>query len=603
MKSKVLPLLLLIAFPMYTAILSGFWNYSIANDEIIIDVPDLSNKSPMDKFPSSFSPQISGGNQTFPENETTFAFLSERYGFTLLFPENREIFRTFPVITFDILNETTVFSYDCLARISNTTNRTGTDWFSFSPSEENDQSVLIHHIVSFWDATLETVPIYIEFSHSNPVAQYNFTICRDVTAPIVVFGYELDEEGDVVPHLGSFPYFSDHVTLYFDIVDNCNNMVSLFYTVNNQGFYHDIEIIAGEDIHLVHNLFQVTIPLWEELHEGENLIPFLINDTAGNPSLVQWIGFIKDSEAPDFSNYGIKQHWLYVGETPLSEYKNPFSNVYEIQETPIFHFSFFETDIWKISLFLDVPFVYNISEMTPIPSGTDDNEDLLVPKGEVSTRIMFNARQINSSLWEIGIPIGIWNEVGLQPVNVEIFVEDYAGNVAEFDFILIRTNNPLFFTYSKWIVLTFTVLILFLGSISAVISSKVSHLPRIPVEITDHIKSIDHDLLDLVLHTVDPILAQNFLAYLHRLGDHINLDYVTPPDLRSLLHTSFQPIDLKEIHSLITTFKMEPLSQENFLREMLALSPEERKEFLKMYMEDNFDQDDLNDHNLDIEDI
>jgi hypothetical protein len=130
-----------------------------------------------------------------------------------------------------------------------------------------------------------------------------------------------------------------------------------------------------------------------------------------------------------------------------------------------------------------------------------------------------------------------------------------------------------------------------------------SHLPRIPVEITEHIKSIDPDLLDLVLHTVDPILAQNFLAYLDRLGDHIDLDYVTPPDLRSLLHTSFQPVDLKEIHSLITTFKMEPLSQENFLREMLALSPEERKAFLKMYMEDNFDQDDFMNPDLDIEDI
>jgi len=584
------------------AIFSGFSFSPQLNDENVGGVSNYFENTPSDKFLTSYSPRLSKTVQLIPENETTFTYLSEQYGFSLLFPENKDCFSTFPLISFNILNETKIFSYGCHARVSNSTNRTGTDWFSFYPMDENNQSVLINQVLSFWDSTLETLPIYIEFMHSDSVAQYNYSIFRDVTAPIIVFGYDANEEGDIIPHSGSLPYFAKQITVYFDIIDNRNNTVSLFYTVNNQGFYHDMEIIAGNDTHPVHNIIQIAIPLWEELHEGENLIPFFVNDTAGNPSTVDLIGFIKDSEAPAFDNYGIQHHWLDISDTPLSDYKNPFSNVYEFQEIPVFHFSFEDSDISKITLFFEVPFAYNISELQPFSSGID-NDDLFIPKGDISTRILFNAEKISSTVWEIGIPADIWDDVGLDPVNVEIMVEDYAGNIAEFDFILIRNDNPLFFTYSKWFVLTFTVLILFLGSISASISSKISHLPRIPVEIAEHIDSIDPDLLDLLLHTVDPILAQKFVAYLHSLGEPFDLDYVTPPDLRSFLHTPFQPVDLKEIHTLITTFKMEPLSQEHFLREMLALSPEDRKAFLKKYMEANIDMDYKFDQNKDFEGV
>ena len=199
-------------------------------------------------------------------------------------------------------------------------------------------------------------------------------------------------------------------------------------------------------------------------------------------------------------------------------------------------------------------------------AGIEEDEDFLLPKTDNLTRILFTARRINSTSWEVDILEGIWDEVSLEPVKVEIFIEDFAGNIAEFDFILIKNDHPLSFTYSKWIVFAFTVLILISGSVYATISYKMSKIPRIPVEIAEHIKFIDPDLLDLILQTANPMIAQKLIVYLHRLGDQVDLDYVTLPDLRALLNTPFQPVDLEEIHNLITTFKMEPLSQENFLR-------------------------------------
>ena len=96
---------------------------------------------------------------------------------------------------------------------------------------------------------------------------------------------------------------------------------------------------------------------------------------------------------------------------------------------------------------------------------------------------------------------------------------------------------------------------------------------------------IDPELLEVVIEQVDQTKLRNVVKFCKDLKNPAEYEKILPPDIQEFLKIPLQFLNLKEIHILLTRYKMDSMQLEEFVREMIALGPEERNQFILKYME------------------
>jgi hypothetical protein len=117
---------------------------------------------------------------------------------------------------------------------------------------------------------------------------------------------------------------------------------------------------------------------------------------------------------------------------------------------------------------------------------------------------------------------------------------------------------------------------------------KLAHLPDgvKPRDSKLEMASFDPDFIDLVLEPLDKVCMAKILDKFRNFGMDTNFEDFTDPEMLAFLDSSLQVLDLRELRLLLSRYHMNPVDREEFVREMLALSPLDRKHFLVKYMEE-----------------
>jgi hypothetical protein len=504
-----------------------------------------------------------------------------QYGFEIINIGNYSTHRQCPTIEIKINDNEIVQANTYDFKISNKVG-TATNWFKFDPNKPIDIQYINENLTHIWNLTPEVKPINISIvkgtQFTNP---YEILLYKDLTAPSFEIGLDIDGNLNLVPFIGEERYYSKSPNLFLNISDNIKNTVTVFYTVASK-VYNAFQLvtISGAD-NKAQNLLAIQIPSWTTVPEGKNEILVSVQDQAGNPSQVKIISFIKDTTPPELKSGVDGEPWMKIGETDIQTFENPIYQTYVLQEKPTFYFKFEDSRIQSVRLYL------NLSDigLTPTPAQSIANN-----YGDT----FIEANNCTDGIWVLNFPHRIWNEIGNKTLKLVLVVSDTAGNKAIFAFAIEKAINYPIQGNDKTADL-FRIIVWF---ISSTVAASLISLYRLkkrarirPLE--EELKEIDNDLLDAALAPVDHVKADTLTEYTEKLGKHFTINDITPPDLQDFLKTNIQLINISEIKLLLNKYRMDTVEQEQFIREMLALTPTERKQFLMDYMENrDFENDD-----------
>ncbi|QEE17686.1 hypothetical protein DSAG12_03523 [Promethearchaeum syntrophicum] len=520
--------------------------------------------------------------------------ISDLYGFELTFPNNNRHFQTFPNISLNIINSTLVQTNEYESKISSPVPSISIE-NSFDPENSNDWESFINDLEFVWNQIEESFPITIDFHITNGgsgIPLYQFAIYLDLTAPIFSFGYNFDNSSELIPYDGSNNYFNSNPNIYFNITDNLENVVDICLTVNTQ--LHRISNIVSKIPPTNQNdTIKITIPEWDKMNEGSNVIPIYLVDSAGNPTNIEWLHIRKDTTPPEFRSNLPNRGWLQVGDVDISTYENPIYQKYEIDKNPIFNCQFADTDIGNVKLMVDLPeaeleieddlYYSQLSELSE--SDQDENR-----------KITLYAVQVNYTNWVIEFPDKIWDQLSNKNMKMSLILNDFAGNIASYDFTVRHVSSTSVFlsiTQNSTIMISLGLILFCIALVSFItFSNRTFREKYSPLE--EDLKSLDPDLLEVVLHPIDQQKLINIVKYCKDLKNPSEYTKILPPDIHDFLKEPLQILNLKEIHLLLTRYKMDSLQIEDFVREMIALGPKDRHQFLLDYMENySSDIDDL----------
>ncbi len=520
--------------------------------------------------------------------------ISEIYGFELIFPNNNRYFQTFPSISLNILNSTITSTNEYESRISSVEPSISIE-NSFDPENPDDWETLINDLEFIWNQIEESIQISIDFDIINGgsgIPLYHSAIYMDLSAPLFTFGYKFDNSSLLIPYDGSDDYFNTNPYVYFNITDNLENNVDICLTVNTQ-LHRISNVVSTNPPNNQQEMINITIPEWDKMDEGLNVIPIYIIDSAGNNSPIKWLHIMKDTSPPEFKSNMPDKPWLCVRMEDISTFQNPIYNKYEIDENPIFNCQFADVDIEYVKMFVDLPEMewdfederYNPYFIEYRTSNPGENH-----------KISLNAVQINYTNWVIEFPDLIWDQLQNKDIKMSLILNDFAGNIASYDFTvkhISSTNSFLSNTQNSTIIISLGVILFGIALFSFITySNRTMKEKYSPLE--EDLKVLDPELLEIVILPMDQEKLINVVKYCKDLKDPSEYKNILPPDIHDFLKEPLQILNLKEIHLLLTRYKMDSIQIEEFVREMIALGPKDRHQFLLDYMEKyDSDTDDL----------
>ena len=491
------------------------------------------------------------------------------FGFSLTFPNDRVAFHSFPNVSISIENPLPIQQNNYYVRIQ-TENNASMEWMSFKPLDSVSISNFQALLHEYWNQSLEAESIYIDFySEGSKSELLRYEIFKDLTTPTFAFSV-LDGDVGYVNYsaeLSSKTYRSSP-TLKIFVEDNLIVPVTFCYTINNHFYSQDSRIIIGQFADMV-----ITLPEWDQLPEGINEIPLYVNDSAGNPSPIQYFRFVKDTLPPNISIQSLDS-WIILNGTSLSEYYNPIYDSYEFTQNPRFTLTFPDADIVWVRFYLNLT---DLSFGESIPESAID---------ELYGDIVIDGSQINATTWSVYFPPSLWKMLSERLFSTTLSVYDAAGNEISISFNFYAKNAVVAEDSSDLFMRLVIVLLIAFGL--SIFSFAIINQREKTVPLEHDLKKIDPDLLDAILQPavpLDPYLEQKFTNHLNSLGKgDVDLGEMSSPDFQDTLKTPIQLVDIKEIRWLLSKFDMDPIEKEEFVREMLSLPQYERKAFLSRYM-------------------
>jgi hypothetical protein len=575
------------------------------------------------KFDKPLNPVLVDDSQNVVPSPTEVTYVSyvtskaQQFGYRLDFESNKSSFQNFPNYTVNILNSTTVERNTYEVRAYTSLNASN-PWHLFNPLDSNDKTSLSDLLLSFWNESPEGTQIHCDFILNRSMVDiYQIAFFKDTTSPEYVLGLNLDTNNAIIPYNGSLRYYKQAPIIQLDISDNVPAEISIFFTVNNHLYTSNTtpnctstETTSNNNSTTLSycNSISILLPEWEKLPQGKNDIIIYLNDSADNPTKTSIISFIKDTLAPVLDSGITAKPWFLVANYSLSEIENPIYQTLEIEECPHFHFQFQDDDIDSVKMYLNISDLdwaeINKRENT---TGTEDPmhpifnlnlyqyianssvEPLQNPPTPSTSEYgdsYLNASHINETYWEIQFPDSLWSAFTPgESVEINLVIVDVAGNEAIFDFLLVRNEGDNIIEQIDNILLFFILtmgLLIFVSIAIPITYISEKRSKANPLE--QDLEEMDGELLDVILQPLDPVKRKKLQVYLQKLGKNIDLTRVTPPDLMDFLKEKIQIVNLKELQFLISTFKMDPQAQEEFLHEMLALGTEDRHDFIRNYM-------------------
>ncbi len=520
--------------------------------------------------------------------------IAEIYGFKLIFPKDSRYFQTFPSIALNITNSSVFITNEYESRITSIKPSVSIE-NSFDPENPDDWETFINDLEFVWNQTDESIMISIDFDILNGdsgTPLYHSGIFKDLTSPEFTFGYKVDIMGALITYKGSEEYFNSNPSLLFNITDNLENFVDICITVNTH-LHHISFIVSKLPPEDEHHLINITLPEWDEMDDGLNVIPIFLLDSAGNPTSIEWLYIIKDISPPEFKSNLPNKPWLRVGMEDISIYENPIYQKYEIDENPIFNCQFADIDIESVIMIVNLPEMeWDLKDVRHNPYFSEYSES---NQSEIYNISLYGV-QINNTNWVIEFPNIIWDQLQNKDIKMSIILNDFAGNNATYDFVIKNvsysnsfmsiTKNPTTFI-SLGVILYCIALISFMSFSLRSFKEKYN-----PLE--EDLKMIDNEMLEVVINPVDEEKLCNIVKYCKDLKNPSDYKKILPPKIHDFLKIPLQILNIKEIHLLLSRYKMGSLQLEEFVREMVALGPKERHQFLLEYMEDyDIDTDDL----------
>ncbi|MHA1646555.1 MAG: hypothetical protein ACTSXK_03865 [Promethearchaeota archaeon] len=541
---------------------------------------------------------IEENKSTYPFNNTVILMnnatvhpeMVEDYGFYIDIERNVSIFAQFPYMNFTMFNISDTNHTQYLNNtyeyfIQNSTHFQ--NWTDFEPFDIENHSICINDLEKMWNNTEEATPISFLIRYDENVSYYLIELYRDNTSPDFDIGFSIDVNGELEPWSASIMYkFRDTPIVYLNISDNIEQNVSAHYIVNNQNHTANaIAYVGGCDGHLS-PLSEIHLKSWDQYPEGYNFITFYITDTAGNPSSFNVIHFQKDTTPPSFESLYADQFWLKLNETDLTDYPLSAQGVYQVNGTINFTMSFKESSIPSVEFVIQYLDLSQISDSVAITYLIDPKSQFFINTWKS------NATKESNYQWELAISNDQWAIFKDRLILVSVTALDNLGNPGHFTFFMKYTTdinlNP---DQGSWkLKLIGGVILISVAMIISGIFLFVRKKRRTP-SFEEKLKELDGDLLDVVLQPIDSVKSQKFYEYTKRLHNRVDMEAVTPPDLKEFLKTPLQTVDLDMIKDLLTKYKMDPYEQEEFIREMLAMPSDERISFIKQYMENQSEND------------
>ncbi|MHA1674514.1 MAG: hypothetical protein ACTSYI_12920 [Promethearchaeota archaeon] len=524
----------------------------------------------------------------------------EFFGFELILPGKHTSYQDLPVLAINITNEGLVGQTTYMFRIGNRTestaydNNTISDWMLFAPLESASITEINAIFSDFWGHTAEGVPIAIEFLINLETPYYEILIYKDLSPPDVLVGFDLTENNTVIPvEIGSL-LFNTPPTIFFNFTDNVPNDVSLSFMVNNR--IHDYSISVHDLIvnpilggYFYNGLANISLfteeVIWGNIIDGNVTFAYNFHDAAGNPTEWKFLSFIKDTVSPHLDSGIADRSWLMFKEFEES-YSSPIvGNAIEVTGRPQIQITLYDTDVKMVGLkILNVPSISTLNTSSLFDTPTNAGSS---PKSAELDEYIYISGIQNGSNWIIDIAPEIWDSLEDGLLDMQLELEDFAGNQASFSFSMVKIGNSnsnistlyLFFGASAAIVIS---LIIFSAMLTVDRRQRLIQVEREKITKWD---SIDPDLLDLVLEPLDHVKLARVTAHFIREGKNFDPHSITEPNLREFLNEPLQLVHLRELLLLLTRYHMNPMDQEEFVHEMFSLSPQERRGFILRYME------------------
>lgn len=581
----------------------------MSSEEIIqSDTENSQDFSSSELIPEkSYSLNPKAANET---NVTSEPQAEDVFGFRACLPQDRFAFQNAPTISLNVTNSSFVAENTYYYSVFNYSqvNEEIIEKFSFNPLNEGDISLLNSLLESIWGSTLESNPIWVEFSGENIPEIQRLLLYEDRTAPSMDYGFAVNETTQTILVSNETELFNVPPNLYFKVYDNVNTTITLSYIINSQMIQEEIWVSKNIQDTAASALLNVSLSnvtdLWESIPDGDITLMFMLSDAAGNQGEWTQIHFQKDTESPVLESGNSNGAWLKIGEFSVMDHEDPRQGVFISRKAPTLEVNLKDTDIKTVGLVIH----YNLKTLqagltADLPAIEIENDDRFYIPGVKE-----------GAIWRIGIPTSIWDNFKNERINMDMEVRDFAGNIAAYSFSMVKFDESTFFTNTIESYLG----IFFIVGIGIVIYASVSVLQRKrhgmqPISklvyleenssknsthnssITeDSLEIVDPELLDLILQP----LNENEIDQLAKVLTDANIAYPSDHELESSLpsHNELskivQIVDFNEIHRLLLRFPMHQMNMEEFLREMYALSPEEREEFIEEYMEEYFEEDD-----------
>ncbi len=525
------------------------------------------------------------------------------FGFELILPGKHTSFQNLPVLTINITNEELVLQTNYQFEISNRSEGTGysnnfsSGWLPFFPLESVSVTEMNAIFSDLWEQSAEGVPIAVEFFINLDNSSYETLIYKDWSEPEVQVGYNLTVNNTIIPVGIDFYPFNAPPILYFNITDNVPNNVVLSIMVNNRIHPYSISVdvpkinpIGGNTLY--NGLANITLlteeGIWQNIIDGNVSFVYSIHDAAGNPTEWKLLSFLKDTVSPHLDSGIPDRSWLTIGDYEMESTNTNIGNVIEVTERPQMLITLYDTDIKMVGLkILDVSFssTLNTSSSLDIPTNAGSP-----PQSAEMKEYIYISGIKNGSSWIIDISPEIWDSLEDGLLNMQLELEDFAGNFALFKFSMVKVGDQssnitplyLFFGASAAIVLS---LIIFSAMLTTDRRQRLFQIEREEREEISKWDSIDPDLLDLVLEPLDHVKLARVSVHFMREGKNFDPNTITEPDLKEFLNEPIQLVHLQELRLLLTRYHMNQLDQEEFVHEMFSLSPQERRKFILRYME------------------
>ncbi|RLI64033.1 MAG: hypothetical protein DRO88_08365 [Promethearchaeia archaeon] len=574
--------------------------------------------------------------------------INQDFGFEVILPGNRTNYRTAPQLQVNIINESiiSISSYNismyCISAIgpesaeyldegvhednqtkieTNIESETFIVIDHFRPQDSTSIEFVNLQIKQFWNEFMgDGSLLQIEINSNQSNLLYDLTLVKDITPPMGILGFFWEENHNQTQTQSLIPLnltdniFNNPPTLSLNITDTVASNISIACIINNHYWTTSVQLfplgILGENSteHLPENSMEnimenitfrygqaiVNLSLdgffenWENIDDG-NLTGILsLRDSAGNVG--DWIlfTFIKDTVEPILDSGIPDRSWLSIGDYSLKDLENPLFNTVELKDKPEFRVHLKDNDIKSVWLQI---FWNDLSSSKPeaissqSQSDSFSNSQSQSPENSQVSNIINIFGKKNGTFWQINFPESLWAQFNGERVHMSLEVQDFAGNIASYSFSIIKLTdeykNPFLYFY-----VIIGVGIISLLFISAFVAASFHEIKHQRSNLENDINNIDSALLDLVLQPLDHFMLSNVTDIIDQEGHDCDLSALLNPKEQEFMRKPIQILDITELRLLLNRYPMKSLDLEEFVREMLALSPKERRSFLLEYMEE-----------------